>query len=64
MCVLAVLARGAYGLTVVHFQIKPTMQNDQSHDSPLSGIARVFLNARFVDFLVDFVFNRILTCPK
>ena len=56
MCVLAVLARGAYGLTadLVHFQIKPAMQNDQSRDSPLSGIGRVFFNARFVDFLVDF----------
>ena len=55
MCVLAGLARAAYGLTadLVHFQIKPAMQNDQSHDSPLSGIGRVFFNASFVDFLVD-----------
>ena len=62
MCVLAVLARGVYGLTadLVHFQIKPAMQNDRSRDSPLSGIGRVFFNARFVDFF----YNRVVTCPK
>ena len=55
-CVLAVLARGAYGLTadLVHFQIKPAMQNDRRCASPLSGIGRVFFKARFVDFLGDF----------
>ena len=52
---LAVLARGAYGLAadLVHFQIKLAMQNDWSRSSPLSGIDRVFFKARHVDFLVD-----------